>query len=223
MKVPIVIINFKTYQEATGERAVGLSRVAKNVMDETGISIIVCPQTADIYRVSSQVSIPVFAQHLDCFPPGSHTGHISALSLRENGASGTLINHSERRLQLADIDGCIHEAKRAGLLTVVCTNNPSTTRAAAALNPDFIAIEPPELIGTGIPVSRANPEIVSGAVDAVKSINRNVKVVCGAGISKAEDFKAAIDLGTEGILLASGVVKAKDQGEALRELVKIPL
>jgi len=136
------------------------------------------------------------------------------------GASGTLINHSERRILLSEIDATIQSAKKAGLVTIVCTNNIAVTSAASALSPDFVAVEPPELIGSGIPVSKANPEIVSGSVSAVKKINPKVKVLCGAGISTGDDVAAAIELGTEGVLLASGVIKAKDPKAALFDLVK---
>lgn len=78
-----------------------------------------------------------------------------------------------------------------------------------------MAIEPPELIGSGIPVSKASPEVVTGAVKAAAG----VKVLCGAGISKGEDVKAAIELGTHGVLLASGVTKAADPEAALRGLI----
>lgn len=96
-------------------------------------------------------------------------------------------------------------AKEFGLRTVICTTNaPPTTVAGAALNPDYVAIEPPELIGSGIPVSKADPDIVSSSVKAVTKINQAVKVLCGAGISKGEDLKTALDLGSKGVLLASG-------------------
>lgn len=219
LKTPLIVVNFKTYEESTGENAVKIAKCAERVAGERGMTIAVCPQYADIYRVASQVNIPVFAQHVDGIPPGSYTGHVLAKSVKEAGAVGTLINHSERRLTLAEIDASIQAAKKEGLITIVCTNNPSTTRAAAALSPDFVAIEPPELIGTGIPVSRANPKVVTDSVDAVREINPKVKVLCGAGISKGIDVKAAIELGTCGVLLASGVTKAKDPEAALRDLV----
>jgi len=44
-------------------------------------------------------------------------------------------------------------------------------------------------------------------------------VLCGAGISTGEDVKAAIGLGTEGVLLASGVVKSADPKAVLLDLV----
>jgi triosephosphate isomerase len=101
----------------------------------------------------------------------------------------------------------------------VCTNNIPTTAAAAALNPEYVAVEPPELIGTGVPVSQADPEVVRGSVEAVKRINPDVQVLCGAGISRGEDLTAAMDLGSVGVLLASGIVKAEDPRSALEDLV----
>ena len=80
-------------------------------------------------------------------------------------------------------------------------------------------MEPPELIGTGIPVSKADPEVVEGSVSKVKAINPDVSVLCGAGISTGEDMAAAIELGAEGVLLASGIIKAENPKDALLDLV----
>lgn len=219
MRKPLIVLNFKTYTEGTGEKAVRIARYCEEVSNESGIEIIVCPQIPDLYRVASSVEIPVFAQHIDGVGAGSYTGHITAECVKSAGARGTLINHSERRLLLSDIDSALHCAKKAGLNTIACTNNVSVTTAAATLAPDFVAIEPPELIGSGIPVSKADPDIVSGSVRAVKKIAPDVEVLCGAGISKGEDVAAALELGTCGVLLASGVIKAKDPKAALLDLV----
>jgi len=219
MKTPLVVLNFKTYMESTGKNAVRIAGMCADVSKETGISIIAVPQLSDL-RAVAEIGIPVFAQHIDGISPGSHTGSVLAEAASDSGAIGTLINHSERRLTLADIDSAIQAADRAGLATIVCSNNIATTKAAAALEPDFVAIEPPELIGSGIPVSTADPGIVSGAADAVLGINPNVQVLCGAGISKGEDMRAALKLGTVGVLLASGIIRAPDPGDALRDLVR---
>ncbi len=212
---PLIVLNFKTYAESTGENALRLATVAEQVASDSGVTIVVVPQAVDVFRISQRIKIPVYAQHVDGINPGGHTGHILAEALVHAGARGTLINHSERRLQLAEIDAANETAQGSGLTTIICTNNVATTKAAASLSPDFVAIEPPELIGSGIPVSKANPEIVTGAVEAAKG----TKVLCGAGISKGEDVRAAIELGTEGVLLASGVTKASDPKVALQDLV----
>jgi len=213
-------VNFKTYFEATGRKAVKLAKTAEKISLETEVCIGLATQFVDITSIASTVSVPVFAQHIDPIAPGSFTGHILPESIREAGAVGTLINHSERRLKLADIDATIKRARESDLLSVVCANNATVSAAATVLNPSMIAVEPPELIGTGIPVSKAKPEVVSGTVDLVKSINPDVVILCGAGITRGEDVAAALRLGTEGVLVASGVVKAKDPYKVLLEFAE---
>jgi triosephosphate isomerase len=214
---PTIIVNFKTYLEATGNGAVALARKAEEVSRETNVNVAVAPQLADLSSVAKAVKIPVFAQHVDPIKPGGHTGHVLAESVKEAGAVGTLINHSERQLKLADIDEIIRITRDKGMLSLVCANNPTISTAVASLMPDAIAIEPPELIGTGIPVSKAQPEVVSGTVGLVREINKKVTILCGAGISHGEDVAAALKLGTQGVLVASGIVKAKDPYKIMHE------
>jgi len=217
LKTPMIIVNFKTYTESTGRRATELAKKAEQVNDETNICVGVAPQFVDIKTVADTVNIPVFAQHIDPIKPGSFTGHVLAESVKEAGAAGTLINHSERRLKLAEIDEAITRAHENGLISLVCSNNPTTSAAVATLKPDIIAIEPPELIGTGIPVSKAKPEVIRDTVKLVKQVNSKVTILCGAGISHGEDVAAALKLGTQGVLVASGIVKAKDPYAVMRE------
>jgi len=220
VRTPIILVNFKTYSEAMGRKAVKLAKTAEKISLETEVCIGLAPQFVDIAPVSRAVSVPVFAQHIDPIAPSFFTGHVLPESVREAGAVGTLINHSERQLTLAEIDAAIRRARESDLLSVVCTNNASVSAAVAALKPDMVTVEPPELIGTRIPVSRASPEVVSSAVELVKRINPNVVILCGAGITTGEDVAAALRLGTEGVLVASGVVKAKDPHKTLLEFAE---
>lgn len=197
-----------------------IARIAEKVSEESGVPIGVCPQFLDLRMVRENVDIPVYAQHFDPVSPGSNTGSILVDTLVDSGLNGSLLNHSEKRMILADLERAIQIAKEHNLETIVCANNIKVSKAVATMEPDMLAIEPPELIGTGIPVSRANPEIVEGTVREVRKINKNVKILCGAGISKGEDVAAALELGAEGVLLASGVVKSRDVEGAIRELIK---
>lgn len=181
--------------------------------------MVAAPQAADIYRIQDQISLPIFAQHIDPITPGGHTGSNLIETLIEAGISGSLINHSENRMKLADIDEVIQLCKQNDIESCVCTNNIATSKAIATFSPDAVAVEPPELIGTGIPVSQAQPEVVEDSVKGVKSINKKIKVLCGAGISTGDDMKAAMDLGADGVLLASGIVKTENPKEALLDLV----
>jgi len=216
VKTPIIIVNFKTYSEATGQKAVELAKNAEKAAEETGVSIVVAPQFADIARVASAVEIPVFAQHIDPIKPGNSTGHVLAESVKEAGAVGTLINHSERQLKLADIDAIVTLAREKELISCVCANNPTVSAATTSLRPDIVSVEPPELIGTGIPVSKAQPQVVTNTVNLVRQINPKITILCGAGISQGEDVSTALKLGTDGVLVASGIVKAKDPYSILR-------
>jgi triosephosphate isomerase len=216
----MIIVNFKTYLEATGTKAVELARKAQKVSSETGISLGVAPQFADISRVVEAVDIPVFAQHVDPIRPGGFTGHVLAESVKEVGAVGTLVNHSERQLKLSAIDEIIKLTREEGLVSCVCANNPSISTAVATLKPDMIAVEPPELIGTGISVSKAKPEVITDTVKLVRQVNSKVTILCGAGISHGEDVAAALRLGTQGVLVASGIVKAKDSYAIMREFAE---
>ncbi|WP_297437826.1 triose-phosphate isomerase [Thermococcus sp.] len=220
-KEPIIAINFKTYAQATGDGALRIAKAAEKVYKETGITIVVAPQLVDLYKIAQEVEIPVFAQHIDPIMPGSHTGHVLPEAVKEAGAVGTLLNHSENRMVLADLEASIRRAEEVGLMTMVCSNNPAVSAAVAALGPDYVAVEPPELIGTGIPVSKAKPEVITDTVELVKRVNPEVKVLTGAGISTGEDVKKALELGSVGVLLASGVTKAKDPEKAIRDLVSL--
>lgn len=220
VRTPIVLVNFKTYAEGTGKNALKLAKTCEKVSLETDVCVGVAPQSVDIAPIADMVKVPVFAQHIDPVSAGSFTGHVLPESVKEAGAVGTLINHSEKRLKLADIDAAITRARENSLLSIVCSNNAVVSAAAAVLKPDMIAVEPPELIGTGIPVSKAKPEIVSSTVNLVKKVNRDVVVLCGAGITKGEDVVAALRLGTKGVLVASGIVKAKDPYKILLEFAE---
>jgi len=207
---PLIALNFKTYAQAFGENSLKLAKIAEEVSDQFGVTIAVAPPMIDLARVAAEVKIPVFAQHVDPYEPGSHTGSIIAEDVKAAGAVGSLVNHSEHRLRLADIGMVLERLRENKLISLLCTDTVETTKAGAALSPDMLAIEPPELIGTGIPVSKAKPEVVKGAVQAVQKINPDVHVLCGAGISTGDDVARAIELGAEGVLLASAYVKAKD-------------
>ncbi|MFW9847250.1 MAG: triose-phosphate isomerase [Candidatus Thorarchaeota archaeon] len=220
IKLPVIALNFKTYPQATGEKAVLLAQTCEKVSKEYGVSVVVCPQIPDLYRVSRAVEIPVFSQHMDPGLPGRFTGHAIGEALVESGCTGTLLNHSENRMQLADIEDAVRRAEHLNLYTIVCTNNPLVSVAAASLNPDAIAVEPPELIGSGISVSQAQPEVISGTVDMIRKVNKNVTILCGAGIGTGDDVKAAMDLGSQGVLLASAVANSDKPEEVLKRLIE---
>ncbi|WP_053947891.1 triose-phosphate isomerase [Halolamina sediminis] len=209
-----VLVNLKAYDCDP----VAVAATAADVAEETGARIAVAPQAARLGAVAA-TGVETWAQHVSPVSHGSHTGSTHADAVATTGAVGTLLNHSEKRLKLADIDDGLDAADAAGLETVVCANNPDQIAAATALGPDAVAVEPPELIGGDESVATADPDIVRDAVDAAEDVNDDVDVFCGAGIATGEDVAAAHDLGADGVLLASGVALADDPEAVLRDLV----
>lgn len=219
--VPIVIVNYKAYPGCVGKRAVEVTERLARAAAGKRVTLGVAPQAADILRVAQAVrGVAVLAQHVEPLLPGNGTGSTLPEAVAEAGAVGSLLNHAERRLTLADIDAAVSRLRALGLASVVCTNNASATRSAAALRPDLVAIEPPELIGGKVSVTSADPEIVRASARAAKEADPKVRVLCGAGVKTGDDLAMALKLGTDGILLASAVTTAADPGAALAELLR---
>jgi len=218
-----IVVNFKTYEQATGKRALELARVCEKVAKEHSANIVVACQATDIRSIAEAFDIPVFAQHIDPVKYGSATGWVLPEAVVEAGAVGTLISHSERKLAIEEIGKRIESAKKVGLAQIVCSGQDTNektideTKAICALGPDFVAAEPPELIGGDVSVT-TRPELVTGVVDAVAAVDASVGVLTGAGVKTGQDVADAIRLGTLGVLLASGVTKAQDPEAALIDL-----
>jgi len=209
-----VLVNLKAYPCDPVEVATAAATVA----DDAGVDVGIAPQAAHLPAVA-ETGVETWAQHVSPVEHGSHTGSTLAEAVADAGATGTLLNHSENRMKLADIDASLDAADRSALETVVCANNPEQIAAAAALGPDAVAVEPPELIGGDVSVATADPGIVEDAVAAAEAVDESVDVYCGAGISTGDDVVAAEELGADGVLLASGVAKADDPQAALEDLV----
>jgi triosephosphate isomerase len=223
MKLPLILINFKCYEQATGEKALELAKLCDKVAKRNGVNIAVSPQFVDIYPITKETEINVFSQHIDPIEPGSKTGHILPLAVKKAGVIGTLINHSERKLSIEEIGKRVESAKKNDLITICCSGDLEESKKIAEFAPDFIAYEPPELIGTGIPVSKTKPEVVTSIVKTIKEMNPETKVLCGAGIKNGEDIKKAIELSTVGVLLFFCLVYSEYQEAVLGEMSKATL
>jgi triosephosphate isomerase (TIM) len=216
---PLIIVNFKAYDEASGSNAVQLAKVCGRVAKEIGASIFVAPALVDLGLVANIVDC--FGQHVDVVSAGAFTGHVTAAGLKKVGAVGSLINHSERQVTIYHVKEAVDICREHGLTSVVCVSSLDKIKEVLDVcAPDYVAYEPPELIGGDISVTSAEPEIVEQAVKLVNEKTSSVKVLCGAGVKNGEDVKAALKLGCVGVLVASGVVKAEDSENVLRELVR---
>ena len=216
MEAPLVVVNFKTYTSALASAA---DRLGKQMADvQTGARMVAVTSAFDLSSVSSIDGLEVWAQHLDPVGQGSHTGWLEPETAISRGASGTIINHAEHKVSIEHVRDLMAMLPD-GFPICACAADVPEARALAELGSTFIAVEPPELIGGDISVTTADPTIVSDTVAAVKEVNPNVRVLCGAGVKNGQDVATAISLGAEGVLLASGVTKANDPKAVLEDLV----
>ena len=217
---PIIIVNLKAYEQGYGADGFDLCKIMEEISIEHNVNLAAAVSAIDLVDFSDNLKIPIFAQHVDGVNYGSLTGSILPEAVRYSGAVGTLVNHEECQMSWEEIEKTINRCKELGLLTVLCTADLESSEKGAHLNPDMIAVEPPELIGGDISVSTAKPEIISDTVELVKKINSDISVLCGAGVKNQTDVSKAISLGSEGILLASGVVKSSEPRKVLLDLIQ---
>lgn len=208
----MIFVNFKTYQQGTGESALRLTKICQQVSQQTNVPIFPIVQTADIFRLSSQGFL-VWTQHVDEIDFGPHTGAVLPQAVLLAGAKGTLLNHAEKKLSLPEVKNIME--KFSGQ-TLVCASSLEEGRQLALLKPSFLAYEPPELIGGQISVSQAQPEVITAFINEIKEI----PVLVGAGIHQKEDVQKALSLGAKGILVSSDVVLSENPQEELLSLAE---
>ena len=216
------IINCKNYEEIAGDKIIEFVKIAEKISKRYKIKIAVAPPQHLIGLVSNS-SIPILAQHVDNFKVGSTTGFMIPELLKKSKVSGSLINHSEHRISSDEISKLVLKLRELKMISVVCVKDVAEAKKYAKLNPDYIAIEPPELIGSGKAVSKEKPELITKSADAVNSAKNKTKLLCGAGIVSGQDVTKALELGSKGILVASGIIKAKNWTKVIEEFSKAML
>jgi triosephosphate isomerase len=214
----LIIINCKNYLAVAGEKIVQLSEIAKDISNSNNVQIMIAPPQNSLFYLSQFVKLPLICQHIDYEKIGATTGFIIPELAKSYGASGSLINHSEHRIEYEVIQNLVERLRQLNMTSIVCASSSQEVGKFARLHPDMIAIEPPELIGTGKAVSKVNPSIITESVKEAGRYSENIKVICGAGIVDKTDIKSAINLGSQGILLASGLIKSDAWKDKLIEL-----
>jgi len=200
---PLVVVNFKAYKEGLKKSIINLLDDYKNV-----VLSLPAPLIAE-YDDKTRV----FAQHVDPVDEGAYTGSVTAREIKAAGAKGSLVNHSERRIPFKDIKKVVGLLRKYKLKSIVCCKSVSEALRIKKLRPDYIAYEPPALIGGEISVSNAKPRVIKEIVDKAKPI----KVLVGAGVKTKEDIRKSVELGAKGVLIASGILKASK--DKIKELL----
>ncbi len=220
LKPPLFLLNLKCYPAALGSRADGMARSLAAVGREYGVSVGLVPSLPDLGRIAASDRLPILAPHCDPQPPGASTGFAIPEALRAAGALGSLVNHSEHRLSPNLLTSTVQRLRGAGLVAVLCTRDAAESTRWARLSPPYLAVEPPDLIGGSRSVSSARPDLIRATVESVRRVSPGVRVLCGAGIHTRRDVATALELGSQGILVASAVATAPDPRAAMVELAR---
>ena len=219
IRPPVFEIGLKGY--CWGADAVRLAVEADGLAVELGVSVVFDPQAVDIPAVAAATSrILVFAQHMDPVAPGRGVGGVLAEAIREAGAVGTLLNHSEKPMTLGDMRRAIDRARATGLYTLVFADSPAEAAALAHLGPDIVLAEPPELIATGVSAGNVMAGFVAQTVAAVKGVDPAILVMSGAGVNGPEDVDRMMRLGLDGTGSSSGILRAADPVAAMRGMLE---
>jgi len=213
------VINCKNYEEIAGDKIIKFIKSAEQVSKKYKIKIAISPPQHLIGLVANS-SIPIIAQHIDDSKIGSTTGFIIPELLKKSKVKGSLINHSEHRISNKEIEKLVLKLEELNMISIVCVKDIAEVKKYVKLNPNFIAIEPPELIGSGKAISKEKPDLIVKAADIVNNSKNKTKLLCGAGIVSGEDVAKAIELGSKGILVASGIIKSKDWNKIISEFAK---
>ena len=213
------VINCKNYEEVAGDKIIKFVKIVEKISKKYKVKIAISPPQHLIGLVANS-SITILAQHIDVSKVGSTTGYIIPELLKKSKVKGSLINHSEHRITSKEIGKLVLKLKELKMTSILCVKDIAEVKKYVKLNPDYIAIEPPELIGSGKAVSKEKPELIAKAATIVNNSKNKTKLLCGAGIVSGEDVAKAIELGSKGILVASGIIKAKDWNKVISEFAK---
>jgi len=216
----MIFVNFKTYQEGTGGKALLLAKILEEVSHEAQIKIIPVVQATDIKEIVSQVKLEVWTQKIDPVEFGAHTGSIIAEAVLEDGALGTFLNHSEDKfVNFDELAKASDRATQVGLKTLIFASDIAELEKVSSLKPTYIAYEPAELVGsTTTSVTQAKPEVISQASEISK--NSGIPLIVGAGVHTRDDVKKSIELGAVGIAVATDIVKAQNPKQELLDLIE---
>lgn len=221
LEAPLVLVNYKVYPTALGDEAVLLTeQLEEAAASWPEATLAVAPSHPDLAPVNRATDLPVLAQHVDGHEPGSGTGKVLPEALDDRGVAGSLVNHAERQIKPKLAERSVDRATSKGLAVITCAEDVGVVREMASFEPSYVAMEPPELIGGDTSVTSADPAIIEDSVEAAEEIDPDARVLCGAGVKTAEDVAQAIELGTQGVLVASGVTKAEDPVEAASSLLQ---
>jgi triosephosphate isomerase len=216
----MIFVNYKTYEEGSGQNAIALTKVLEEVAHLTQVKIIPVVQIIDAEAVIASTTLEIWIQHIDPLNYGAHTGWTLPEEAAKIGISGVFLNHSEHKFNNFDVLVTANEkAMSANLKTLIFASTLEELKKICEFSPTFVAYEPADLVGsTTTSVAEAQPEIISQAAEIARG--SGLPLIVGAGIHSTLDVKKSLELGAVGVAVATDIVKAVDPKKELTELTE---
>ena len=199
---PEIFINFKHYENAVGVNTEKLLDDFAGVASQDNLYYSLSP--LDLRLQQKFPGLNIIGQHVDSNGFGAYTGSVSMESMKNLGIKGSLLNHSEKRLHEEIIENTVKRAKDLDFKIILCVESIEEVKKYAILEPEYIAYEPPELIGGNVSVSSSKPDVIE---KAAKICDKKTRLLVGAGVKTREDIETSMNLGATGVLIASGVIR----------------
>jgi len=214
----MIFVNFKTYEQGSGQKALALTKILEEVAHTTQVKIIPVVQIIDAEMVVSSTRLEVWIQHIDPVSFGPYTGWTLPEEAIRIGIRGVFLNHSEHKFDDVDeLAKAVARCQEVDLKTMVFAGDLDELKRALELKPTYVAYEPPELIGsTETSVATAQPEVIAKA--SVLAKEAGIPLIVGAGINSRDDVKKSLELGAVGVAVATDVVKAEDPRKEILDL-----
>ena len=211
----MIFLALKTYKETTSDEGIKILSPVKKVSEEFNVPIIAVAQTTEIYRIKKELDIEVWAQHIDPIDPGKNTGWISPYSIKEAGATGVLINHSEHKLKEEVVLETIKKARQYNLKILLVGQTVEMVTRFDSYDIDYLSFEKEDLIAGTVSMIDQQEEAIKNLVKIIKH-----PLIIGAGINDGEDTRKSRSAGAAGVLMATYFVTAPDPEQKLRELAE---
>lgn len=212
----MIFVNFKTYKEATGARAVELIQKIVDAQKASGVPVIPVVQMADARLCVNTSGYSVWVQHIDSAEQGQSTGWVTVEAVAETGIAGTFLNHSEHKYaDFVDLEKIADKCKSTGIEMAVFASDLEELKKVVELKPSFAVFEPPELIAS------KEASVASAKSDEIReaaNICGKVRLVVGAGVKNKEDVQVSLKMGAMGVAVSSAVVLSDDPYGVLVEL-----
>ncbi len=207
----LLIINYKNHPEARGKKGIALARTIDELMyDRNSVSVSIAPEISSISTLCRTAETPLLAQYMGA----------DAKSLKQRGAYGSMLNHSDFPLSRMQVVRQVRSLRRNDMESVLCVKTPEEARSYLELEPTDMAIEPPELIGTLHPVSKERPELIRKFAELVNNHGKQTRPLCGAGMANGVDARAAVELGMHGVLVSTAIVKARKPRNRIFDFIR---